>query len=177
MRIGVGSGNPVKRHAVESVVTGETAPFDSEPQVESVSVESGVDEQPWGVTETVSGAETRAVNVFTEGYDLGIGIEGGVAESDAADGLFLIMWAAVVDGEVTGRAAGPQIRLPARVATRLRDGAELGPVMDDLLDESDVARGRGAAGELTGGQIDRETALATAVAGALAPFVSGLYGN
>jgi non-canonical (house-cleaning) NTP pyrophosphatase len=58
------------------------------------------------------------------------------------------------------------------VARRVRDGEELGPVVDDLLDESGVARGRGTAGVVTGGRVDRRDALRTAVAGALAPFRS-----
>ena len=49
------------------------------------------------------------------------------------------------------------------------------PVMDDALGESGVARGRGAAGALTGGRIDRTGALSAAVAGALGPFATELY--
>ena len=63
---------------------------------------------------------------------------------------------------------------PIRSA-RIDDGAELGPVMDDLLDTTGVARRGGAAGALTAGRVDRADALSTAVAGALGPFVSGLY--
>jgi len=48
-------------------------------------------------------------------------------------------------------------------------------VMDDRLDESGVARGRGAVGVLTGGRVDRTEALSAAVAGALGPFVTDLY--
>lgn len=47
--------------------------------------------------------------------------------------------------------------------------------MDDVLDAEGVARRGGAAGALTSGRVDRADALATAVAGALGPFVSDLY--
>jgi non-canonical (house-cleaning) NTP pyrophosphatase len=57
----------------------------------------------------------------------------------------------------------------------LQDGAELGPVMDDLLDTSGVAENQGAAGVLTAGMTDRTEALRTAVAGALGPFVTDHY--
>nr|WP_231736981.1 DUF84 family protein [Halobacterium sp. CBA1126] len=67
------------------------------------------------------------------------------------------------------------MRLPDDVAARVRDGAELGPVMDDLLDTSGVAENEGAAGVLTGGVTDRTEALRTAVAGALGPFVTDYY--
>ena len=61
------------------------------------------------------------------------------------------------------------------IADRVRDGEELGPVMNDVLGEDEVAKKQGAAGALTGGIIDREGALESAVAGALGPFVTELY--
>jgi non-canonical (house-cleaning) NTP pyrophosphatase len=85
------------------------------------------------------------------------------------------MWAAVTDGATVGRGAGPSLALPSSIADRVRDGAELGPVMDDVLGEDGVARKQGAAGALTGGATDRESALASAVTAALGPFVSDHY--
>lgn len=175
MRIGVGSGNPVKRRAVESVLDDGEGEFGETATVEAVPVASGVSEQPRGHAETIEGAKTRAANVVSKEYDLGIGIEGGVAEFDGSDGLFLVMWAAVDDGETIGRGSGPSVRLPPNVERRIREGAELGPVMDDVLGERDVAKRQGAAGAFTNGRVDRDEALATAVAGALGPFVTELY--
>jgi inosine/xanthosine triphosphatase len=175
MHVGVGSGNPVKRRAVESVLEATDA-FGSDATVEAVPVESGVSEQPVGHDETVRGAETRAANVLEAGeYDLGVGIEGGVARFEGASGLFLVMWAAVDDGETTGLGSGPSLRLPDSIAARVESGEELGPVMDDVLGESDVAKRQGAAGALTGGSLDRRSALAAAVSGALGPFVTDHY--
>ena len=172
MRVGVGSTNPVKLSAAESALSGVA----ESPVVEPVAVESGVSEQPVGERETALGAANRARNVLDSGeFDLGIGLEGGVAEVEAADGLFLIMWAAATDGDRLGRGAGPRLRLPDAIATRVRDGEELGPVMDDVLGVENVAEKRGAAGALTGGIVDRESALAQAVAGALGPFVTDRY--
>lgn len=141
--------------------------------VDAVPVESGVGEQPWGDDETVEGARNRAERALGNDYDLGIGLEGGVAQRTGD--LYLIMWAAATDGGRTEVAAGPRLRLPDDVAARLRDGAELGPVMDDLLDTSGVAENRGAAGVLTAGMTDRTEALRTAAAGALGPFVTEYY--
>jgi non-canonical (house-cleaning) NTP pyrophosphatase len=216
MEVGVGSGNPVKRRAVESILNDGTGGF-PEATVRAVPVASGVSEQPFGQEEALRGAETRARNVLradgsdgSEEYDLAVGIEGGVAEmavgggiddgtdeatgvgasvgsaDDSDDGdrvagargspaLFLIMWAAVTDGDRWGRGAGPSVALPRSVAERLRAGEELGPVMDDVLGEENVAKRQGAAGALTGGRVDRTEALATAVAGALGPFVTERY--
>jgi inosine/xanthosine triphosphatase len=172
MRLGVGSGNPVKRAAVERAVDGVL----DGARVEAVPVASGVAEQPTGHAETIAGAENRARTVLAESdSDLGVGLEGGVADFDGTDGLFLVMWAAVTDGDRMGHGAGPSVRLPDSVAERIRDGDELGPVMDALLGEDDVAKNQGAAGAFTAGKVDREEALATAVAGAMAPFVTGFY--
>jgi inosine/xanthosine triphosphatase len=164
MRIAVGSGNPVKRDAVQAAL--------SEATVESVAVESGVSEQPWG-DETIQGARNRAERALGDDHDLAVGLEGGVAEQDA--GLFLIMWAAATDGDQTEVGGGPRVRLPDDVAARLHDGEELGPVMDDLLDTSGVAENQGAAGVLTDGVTDRTEALRTAAAGALGPFLTEYY--
>lgn len=176
MRIGVGSGNPVKRRAVESIVDQDDGSV-GRATVEAVSVDSGVSEQPSGHAETIRGAENRARNVLAADarFDLGVGIEGGVAEFDGSEGLYLVMWAAVTDGDRTGRGAGPAIRLPDGIADRVRAGEELGPVMDDELGEEGVARKQGAAGVLTGGHVDRTAALETAVAGAIGPFLTDEY--
>ncbi len=176
MDIGVGSGNPVKRHAVERAIRTEESGVIANATVESVAVDSGVSEQPIGHRETVHGAENRASAVLDAGgYDLGVGIEGGVARIDGVEGRFLIMWAAVDDGTQVGRGAGPSLRLPDRIAARIDAGEELGPVMDDVLNTTGVAKRGGAAGALTDGRVDRTDALAIAVAGALGPFVSTLY--
>ena len=172
MRIAVGSGNPVKRRAVEHAV--ETT-FEGA-EVVAEAVDSGVPEQPRGQAETIAGAETRARNALATGdYDLGVGLEGGVSQFDGASGLFLVMWAAVTDGERTGRGAGGSFRLPNRIAARVDAGEELGPVMDDVLGEDDVAKKQGAAGALSAGVVDRDDALATAVAAAMGPFVTDRY--
>jgi inosine/xanthosine triphosphatase len=166
MRIGVGSENPVKRAAVASVLEGS---------IETVPVDSGVSEQPRSRAETVRGADTRAAAALDAGYDLGVGLEGGVETVDGTDGLFLIMWATIDDGTTVGRGAGPSVRLPADVADRVRSGEELGPVMDDVTGETGLARSEGAIAAFTNGRIDRTDALATAVAGACGPFETDLY--
>jgi len=171
MRVAVGSTNPVKRGATEdafAAMAGVT--------VDAVAVDSGVPEQPTGHTETIEGARTRARNALAaDGHDLGVGIEGGVAEYEGAEGLYLVMWAAVTDGDRLELGAGPSIRLPDDVARRVRAGGELGPVMDDAFDLDNVKEKEGAAGVLTGNIVDRRGALADAVAGALGPFVTDHY--
>ena len=168
MRIAVGSENPVKAAATRRALPDAVA--------EPVAVESGVPEQPRGRDQTITGARNRAESALAAtDAALGVGIEGGVARVDGTDGLFLIMWAAVTDGERWGVGSGPSLRLPEGVAARVESGDELGPVMDDLLDTEGVAEQEGAAGVLTGERIDRESALVHAVASAAGPFVTEQY--
>ncbi|MEF8773905.1 MAG: inosine/xanthosine triphosphatase [Halobacteriales archaeon] len=193
MRVAVGSTNPVKEHATADALSSMPGAV-----VEAVDVASGVSEQPFGHAETLHGADTRAANALASGdFDLGVGIEGGVAEYDvdtadqgrspvrpgeargdaetSTGDLYLVMWATVTDGDRESRGGGPNLRLPDRVADRVRRGEELGPVMDDEFDMENVKENEGAAGVLTGNIIDRRGALEMAVAGALGPFVSDAY--
>lgn len=171
MRVSVGSGNPVKIAAVEDALSGIAGVT-----IEGVDVDSGVAEQPNGVSETIRGAETRADRALAAGaYDLGVGIEGGVRTYDDLPGLYLIMWAAVTDGSRTTRGNGPTIRLPEDIADTIRDGAELAPTMDDALGTENIGEREGAAGVLTGKAIDRRSSLTHAVAAALGPFVTDHY--
>lgn len=170
MHVAVGSANPVKVGAVETLVAERTD------QVESVSVDSGVSEQPRGIDETITGAKNRARRAVSKsGADVGVGVEGGVTDYTRLDGLWLIMWAAVSDGGTTHVGGGPTIRLPEPIADRVRTGQELGPVMADVTGDAEIARGRGAAGVLTGGLTDRETALQQAIAGAFGPFLTDRF--
>jgi inosine/xanthosine triphosphatase len=170
MHVAVGSTNPVKVGATERALG------DRARRVVAVDVESGVPEQPRGTEQTVAGADARARRALDAGAsDLGIGVEGGVADVPGTDRLFVVMWATVTDGDRLGRGGGPNLPLPESIARRVRDGAELGPVMDDVVGRTDVKREEGAAGVLTEGHTDRESALEQAVAVALGPFVSEHY--
>ncbi|QCS43750.1 inosine/xanthosine triphosphatase [Natrinema versiforme] len=170
MELAVGSTNPVKVDAVERTLERY------EPTVTAVDVDSGVSEQPRSLEETVSGAENRARRALAAtDADYGVGLEGGVARLGATPGLSLIMWGAVTDGDRLERGGGPTLRLPDRVAERVSDGAELGPVMDDVLGTENVAEAEGAAGALTDGLTNRTRALGEAVASSFGPFVTAYY--
>ena len=163
MDIAIGSANPVKRDAVERV--------HPEARLTAVAVESGVAEQPRGRAETVTGARNRAVAALdVTDADYGVGIEGGVAERDPPGGLWLVMWVAVTDGTETHFGSGPSVRLPDTVAERIRDGEELGPVLDDELGRESLSEQEGAIGVYTNGHVGRTEALSDAVAGAFGGF-------
>ena len=174
MKVAVGSMNPVKvaaaRSVVERVWPGAT--------IASVSVPSGVRAMPMSDAECQEGAKNRATAAQQVAQaDLGIGIEGGVHESEGQ--LWLTAWTVVVDGRGRmGMGSSGRLTLPPTIANRIRSGAELGPVMDQLLEEANVKQRGGAVGALTGRLVLRQEALALGVTYALAPFLSPqLYTN
>ncbi|WP_254522350.1 inosine/xanthosine triphosphatase [Natrinema caseinilyticum] len=170
MEVAVGSTNPVKIDAVERTLERY------DPTVTAVDVDSGVGEQPRTVDETVRGAENRARRALAAtDADYGVGLEGGIARLEATPGLSLIMWGAVTDGVRTERGGGPTLRLPDRIAERVTEGAELGPVVDEILGTEHVAEAEGAAGVLTAGLTDRTQALGEAVACSFGPFLTTYY--
>ncbi len=165
----VGSTNPVKIGAVRAVL----GPLSPAATIDGVRVESTVPDQPFGDEETIRGAMARARAALAErSADLGVGIEGGVVyERDGA--MRTCAWAAIVDANGTSGVGGSlAMALPARVASMIRDGAELGHAMDALIGEHDTKRGAGAVGILTAGLVDRQRAYEVLVTYALARFVT-----
>ena len=83
--------------------------------------------------ECVIGARNRAISARKKAdADWGVGIEGGVQETSF--GLLLTAWAVVVDKEgKEGVGGSGRLPLPAILADHIRQGAELGPLLDELL--------------------------------------------
>jgi len=165
----VGSRNPVKIAASRAVlrrVYGEGV------DVQGVSVESGVSRQPWGDEETLEGALNRArAALGISGAAIGIGLEGGLVEVDGQ--VFTSAWCAVArrDG-TTGVAGGANLLLPPAVAQAVREGAELGPTMDELTGLENTKQAQGAIGILTQGYLDRQSAYEQILTLALARHLS-----
>ncbi len=174
MKIAVGSTNPVKVAAVRQVAQKQWP----EAVVIPVDVATGVSDMPMSDAESLTGAQNRARAALTlTQADLGVGLEGGV--NPEAIGLVLHGWVVVVDGNGrTGIGGAGRLPLPETIARRVLAGEELGPVMDDVLGQTEVRKRGGAIGALTAGLVLREEAFAQGVAYALAPFVAPqLYGN
>ncbi|MGE7604627.1 DUF84 family protein [Peribacillus sp. NPDC097675] len=149
MKIAVGSTNPAKVQAVMEIF--------KEADVISVQVESEVSDQPFSDEETLNGAVNRARNCLIErDADIGIGLEGGVVKMER--GLFVCNWGAMVtkDGDIF-IAGGARIPLPERIAKRLENGEELGPVMDDFTKRANIRKKEGAIGIFTNERITRAT--------------------
>lgn len=149
-----------------------------EAQIIPVSVPSGVSAMPMNDAETIRGAQNRAQAACDAlGADMGIGLEGGVHPEPF--GWVLQGWVAIVtaDGR-SGLGGCARLLLPAHIARRVQQGEELGHIMDEVLDDHNTKQKGGAVGALTNNLVVRGEAFATAVAYALAPFVSpNLYMN
>jgi len=166
MRIAIGSTNPVKCSASRAVLSrlypdAEFVCFD---------VPSGVPAQPWGDLEARTGALNRARGALHAGdADLGVGLEGGVQESEF--GLLTTAWCVLVsrDGRV-GVGGNSCTLLPEAVAHWVRQGVELGTAMDRLVQQENTKHRNGAIGILTNDLETRQSAYETILRLALAPF-------
>lgn len=161
MIIAVGSTNPVKIAATEEAIklVHKRAGIYGELQVLGTPVASGVPDQPFSEQETQQGAANRAkaALVATSSAHLGAGLEGGVSEE--AEGLYSTVWVAITDREGhTLTVNGNRFLLPDEVTQGIRNGQEMGIVMDALTGETNVKQKGGMIGVLTGGVIARQEA-------------------
>ena len=167
VKISIGSNNPVKIKACESVVKKVW----QDVEVVNFDVDSGISNQPMTEEESIKGAINRARGAREQGdADYGFGLEGSVVEIE--DRMLLTGWVAVMDreGEI-GIGSGGHILLPESIAERLRGGEELGPVMDDILHKVNTKQGEGAVGTLTGGLKPRQQSFEDGALYALTKFI------
>jgi len=157
MIIAVGSRNPVKIQAVKLGCTEKIG----EVEITGIEAESGIPSQPRSDAETQTGAKNRAKNAFeaVRGAKLGVGLEGGVQET--AEGLMNTVWACVYAPQAGYFCAnGERFILSKSIAEPIRSGKEMGPVMDGLMKEHEIRKGRGMIGVVTRGYVDRTEAYA-----------------
>jgi inosine/xanthosine triphosphatase len=167
MLIAIGSTNPVKCNAVQAVLESLFPGAD----YTCVDVPSGVAAQPWGDVETRTGALNRARGARTSTRaDLGVGLEGGVQESEF--GLLTTAWCALIDAEGrVGVGGNSCVMLPDQVAADVRAGRELGAAMDRLVARHNTKHQNGAIGILTNDLETRQSAYETLIRMALARFL------
>lgn len=164
----IASNNPVKMNAVK---TGFEKMFPNEMFVwESVSVHSGVADQPMSSQEALVGAENRARNAKSmfNGADYWVGIEGGVERIDHEMEAFA--WVVVHSGDMKGKARTGTFFLPRKVVELISEGKELGEADDIVFGHANSKQKNGAVGILTGNVIDRTAFYAEAVVLSLIPF-------
>ena len=170
----VGSTNPAKVEAVRRILA-HLAPGCA---LEAIDVPSGVGAMPLGEAAVRAGAEARArASLERTGAEVAFGLEGG-AILEAQDAWLTGHAVAVTRDGRMGEAAWGRMLLPRVAAERLRDGEELGDIIDDLFARKESKRQAGAIGILTEGAMSRTDAFAYLVAIACAPFLHpDLYGD
>lgn len=167
IEIAVGSENPVK---LEAARVAADAIWD-EVRIYPVDVDPGVSEQPTSDRESIEGGKARAHKALQKQQgDFGFGLEGSTVETEGK--MFLTGWAVVITPEeevLVG--GGGRLPLPERIASKIRRGYELGPLMDDLVGCEGVNEDIGAIGVFTGGLISRKDAYVEALLFALSKVI------
>lgn len=148
MKVMIGSNNPAKINAVQTVFP----TF----HVQAVNASSCVSAQPFSDGETREGAIHRALEcVHYQPDSIGIGLECGVMYVE--DRLYLCNWGALSDGKNnTYTASGARIPLPEKVHQELFKGHELGEVMNWYTGKQETRKNEGAVGIFTNGLITRQ---------------------
>jgi inosine/xanthosine triphosphatase len=167
-KIVVSSLNPVKLEAVKS---GFERLFPDIPfEIITVSVESGVSNQPMTDEEARTGATNRAVKareVVSTG-DYWVGVEGGC--DFLGEGMVAFAWIVVLGKNNHGYARTALFRLPKKVQDLVASGVELGTADDQVFGEENSKQNSGAVGLLTGDVVTRTTLYEQAVILAFIPF-------
>lgn len=168
----VASLNPVKIAAAKQAFS---KVFGVEVNVQALSVESGVAEQPMNYEETREGAYNRviAAQVLAQG-DYFIAYEGGVDVFEDGPKTFAIICISNKQDMSFGQSAS--LPLPIKVYERLLDGMELGTAMDELFNTVNIKQKGGAIGQLTSGLETRASIYESATILALSRYAhAALY--
>lgn len=139
-------------------------------ETEGVKVDSGVSDQPMSFDETIRGAKNRArAAMLLKQADFTVGLEAGLEKY--ADGWFESGWVAVLaaDGNF-GLGSSAIMPIPELVMKGIRQGKELGEVIDELTNRTDVKHQEGFFGLISCGTITRTSAFKDGTVLALAPF-------
>ena len=164
----VASHNPVKINACRigfrQMFPGESFEYNS------ISVPSGVKDQPTSDQETLTGAINRSAQAMTLHTDANfwVGIEGGVETYQGA--LYAFAWIVIRDLDHVGKSRTGTFMLPEQVRQLVDTGKELGEADDIVFKRQNTKQDNGAVGLLTENIIVRSSLYAHAVVLALIPF-------
>ncbi|MCE0493216.1 inosine/xanthosine triphosphatase [Vibrio salinus] len=160
----VASLNPAKIRAVESAFT--TVFHDDEFDFIGVSVPSNVSEQPMTDHETHQGALNRVKNAKLKepDCDFYVGLEAGYENGST------FAWM-VIESEIQkGESRSASLPLPKTIQKELLKGEELGNVMDEFFNTSNIKQKGGAISIFTDGILTRSSVYHQALVLALTPF-------
>lgn len=139
---------------------------------ETIQIESGVADTPKSIEELMRGAQQRSQAVYEEQENetvLSVGVEGGLFR--VGEKVFLQSWSCVYDGEEYFFGSSGSIEIPSALAdVVMKNGADLGTVIDGFAEKIDVRSHQGTFGILTNDLITREDSFELATINALVPF-------
>jgi len=96
MMVKVGSHNPVKVQATKNVLD----KIYGDLEVYPTEVDSNVPDQPIGLDQTIEGTINRAKEAYSQGCDLGVGIESGLLKTPhTITGYVDLQWCSIYDGK------------------------------------------------------------------------------
>lgn len=139
---------------------------------ESLSVPSGVSNQPLSNKETYAGALNRCTNAYREikKADFWIGIEGGIQKFNNETEAFA--WVYIKSKNKTGKARTATFFLPEKITELIEQGIELGEADDIVFELKDSKKNNGAVGILTKNITDRTKYYSEAIVLALIPVIN-----
>jgi inosine/xanthosine triphosphatase len=169
LTIVIGSRNPVKINAARNAITNLLQVTDIE--CIGLAAPSNVPEQPMNRAQTLEGALNRiAYCQQQQEADYYVAIEGGVDEFEYGPCTFA--YVAICHNNQTSVSRSSSLPLPKVVFEALKQGEELGPVMDKLFNTQNVKQKQGAIGLLTSGLATRESVYNQTLLLAMAPFIN-----
>ena len=157
MKINIGTTNNCKVEAVKEVMA-ITKGFEKS-ELTPIKVDSGIDDQPKSLEETITGAQNRAKAAFSN-CDYSIGLESGLmkvpeAKTGYMDGCVCVIY----DGEKFHMGLSSFFECPIEV-TRLmiEDGLDMSQAVNKikLTEDPNIGSGQGAIGILTKGKMTRK---------------------
>jgi len=168
IKIVVGSKNPVKISAAKTAISDMLSL--NEVQCIGVNAPSKVAEQPMTSEETQLGAINRVkyCQQHTQA-DFYVAIEGGVDQFEYGPATFAFV--VIADQEQLSVGRSCNLPLPPLVYQALKNGEELGHVMDRLFNTDNIKQKGGAIGLLTNSLATRESVYRQATLLAMAPFI------
>ena len=168
-KIIVSSNNPVK---INSTLSGFQQMFSEEVfEIEGVTVDTGVSNQPLSDKETFTGASNRikAIKDLKPQADFWVAIEGGLDETE--HGMSSIDWTLIESKTgIIGKSKSSVFYLPNKIVDLIRQGYELSKAGDIVFNRKDTKSTSGIVGILTNDVINKTTHYIDMVILALIPF-------
>lgn len=166
LRVRVGSSNPVKISAVQSVMKRIYDQVD----IKGIKVETGVPHEP-KEDEVIRGAMNRAKGAIGDA-DIGVGIEAGLLWDSVVKWYFDVQYCVIIDS--SGKATighGPGFWYPPQVIEQVDKGLTVNDAMQKLTGIETIGHGMGAVGFLSKELIDRRGLTEMAVIAAFIPRI------